>query len=212
MNAFDYTVAIKANSVIITKYIGNDKHVTLPQTLDDLPVKVIGKKAFFGADIESVMLPDTLEVIEELAFSRCANLAEISFPPSVRLVEKSAFADCGALARVERSSENIIFSANTFYKTKLTSFTLPTGMKYVPQALLARCHHLIYVIIPEGTLSLGRAVFGHDEALKKVFFPSSLKEIHPEVFALCDDFCIQVKAGSYAEQFCREHGFKMEII
>ena len=50
-------------------YFGNDSEIEVPKG-----TKVIGKNAFFGADFVKVLLPNSIEYVDETAFYWCFNL------------------------------------------------------------------------------------------------------------------------------------------
>lgn len=68
-----------------------DQQIIIPEAHEDLPhyeelpVKRIGEGAFKDQDIVSVVIPDTVEVIEDKAFAGCEDLVEISIPDNVEL-------------------------------------------------------------------------------------------------------------------------------
>ncbi len=64
---FEYQVRDEGG-IEITKYIGTDDHVVIPQTIDNQEVVVIGKRSFDGTDIVSVVMPDTVIYISPRAF------------------------------------------------------------------------------------------------------------------------------------------------
>lgn len=59
----------------------------------------IGKRAFSGCGFSSIILPDSLEKIEENAFANC-KLASILIPKSVKTIENFAFYSCKNLTTV----------------------------------------------------------------------------------------------------------------
>ena len=71
----NYSLVHKSEHRIIA-YWGKDTIIY------DLPegIKEIGENAFFGADIEALLLPDSLEYIHETAFYWCTNLKHIFVP------------------------------------------------------------------------------------------------------------------------------------
>ncbi|MCI5723601.1 MAG: hypothetical protein MR283_06290 [Erysipelotrichaceae bacterium] len=77
----------------------------------------------------------------------------------------------------------------------------------MPQALLARCSTLVDVTIPEGIETLSEVVFGQDYALRTLYFPKSITQIHPETLAFLTQVTITVEKESYAETFCKEHNY-----
>ena len=63
---------------IITKYNGTDKNILIPDTIDNKPVKAIGKNSFKGTSIESVVFPESILSIGDNAFMDCSCLKEVS--------------------------------------------------------------------------------------------------------------------------------------
>lgn len=80
---------------------GNDTRVMLPEQIDELPLTVIGAKAFLSCrTVERLELPDTLEQIEDWAFSHMKNLRELVFPPKKIQFGKKVFLGCDSLERI----------------------------------------------------------------------------------------------------------------
>ena len=55
------------------------------------PLKVIGKDAFAYSSVESVIIPDSVEIISEEAFRNCKSLKKISFGTGLKMIKKGAF-------------------------------------------------------------------------------------------------------------------------
>ena len=58
------------------------KEVRFPKGL-----KKVGKEAFYFCGLESLELPDTVEVLDEKAFFKCMYLTEVQLPESIRRIE-----------------------------------------------------------------------------------------------------------------------------
>jgi hypothetical protein len=95
---FEYSTS--GGKATITKYTGSGGSVTIPSTIDGLPVTSIGDSAFFNCDkLTSVELPSSLISIGYGAFAS-TNLASIVIPSSVTSIGDSAFTYCTKLASV----------------------------------------------------------------------------------------------------------------
>ena len=65
----------------LERYEGNDRNVVLPEKVNEKPLTVIGTKAFLSCrSIEQLVLPKTVDSIEDWAFAHMRNLREIVFP------------------------------------------------------------------------------------------------------------------------------------
>ena len=83
------------------KYNKNDTCVTLPSEMEGQPLTVIGTKAFLSCrHVEKLILPETLEQVEDWAFAHMKGLQEIFFPAKEILFGKKVFLGCDALQKV----------------------------------------------------------------------------------------------------------------
>ncbi len=101
VQAQDYIYTSNGTSITITEYTGPGGDVTIPGTIDGLPVTVIGDAAFFSStDLTSVTIPDSVTSIGDDAFFSCTSLASVTLPNSVTNIGGFAFLECTSLASV----------------------------------------------------------------------------------------------------------------
>lgn len=61
----------------------------------------IGESAFFTCEkLETVLLPETLQIIESRAFGGCNNLQEINIPDKIKHIGVCAFEGCSSITRI----------------------------------------------------------------------------------------------------------------
>lgn len=73
--------------VVITSYDGDEKNVTIPDSIENCPVKEIGDSCFNYNDIvESITIPDSVEKIGSFTFCSCKNLKKVVIPSSVKSI------------------------------------------------------------------------------------------------------------------------------
>ncbi len=85
------------NSGTVTGYEGAVTEAVIPVSIDGIPVKMIGKEAFYKCgSLVKVLLPEGLEVIGQSAFE-ATSLTGVSIPDSVKRIEKWAFCDTQTL-------------------------------------------------------------------------------------------------------------------
>ena len=68
-----------------------EETVVIPEEVNGYPVTVIGGEAFCNTSVKKVVLPETIEYIESLAFGNCQSLEEINFPESLKCIGYDAF-------------------------------------------------------------------------------------------------------------------------
>lgn len=83
------------------KYIGKETEVKLPFCVEDNPLEVIGSKAFLSCKtVERLVLPPTVEIVEDWAFAHMKNLTEIVLPAREIHFGKQVFLGCEGLKKV----------------------------------------------------------------------------------------------------------------
>lgn len=97
-NVFEYKV--EDGKAVITKYIGKETDVEIPQMIDNYTVCAIGESAFQNCDVQSVTIPNTVRLIDWFAFAGCTSLKTITIPSSVTRVEYGAFDYCSKSMKI----------------------------------------------------------------------------------------------------------------
>ena len=83
--------------------------VVIPEGVTD-----IGEVAFFGCtNLKSVVFPESLKIIREEAFGETA-LEEAILPPGLELIEEKAFFSCEALRKIEVPGEDTVVGSDAF--------------------------------------------------------------------------------------------------
>ncbi|MDR1308053.1 MAG: leucine-rich repeat domain-containing protein [Treponema sp.] len=107
--------------VTITAYRGAEKNVVIPETIGGVPVTVIGNKAFYRKDLESVTIPETVNAIEPLAFAE--NRLDSVLLSGCVFIGYEAFAG-NRLARVVLSEQLVSIGPRAFLNNSLFSVVI----------------------------------------------------------------------------------------
>ncbi len=91
---------------------------------------------------------------------------------------------------------------------ELEDVSLPDSLESIGEGAFSYCYKLKEFIIPGNVKKIGDAAFWECTFLKRVVLPENLEEVWPESFYGAERLLFFVKEGSYAEQFCRDNGFK----
>ena len=115
LRANDFEYEIHDGKVTITGYMGEGGAVTVPSTLDGLPVTTIGAWAFgYCTGLTSITLPHTLTYIEENAFKYCSGLTKVYVPEKTTIVE-DAFRGCVNLTTITHGDDpDQVYTADDF--------------------------------------------------------------------------------------------------
>lgn len=96
--AGDFDYEIYEGRTIITKYNGKEANVELPAEIEGTPVCEVGFYCFeANYQLESVTLPETVDIIGEGAFMDCASLSQINIPANLKEVQRGAFVGCASI-------------------------------------------------------------------------------------------------------------------
>ncbi|MDR0568813.1 MAG: leucine-rich repeat domain-containing protein [Spirochaetaceae bacterium] len=85
-----FTVKTDGESVTITGYLGGLAYVSILESINDMPVTVIGKEAFAGDHLTGISIPDSVTVIDSSAFYQNP-VMEITIPQDIRASRCDAF-------------------------------------------------------------------------------------------------------------------------
>ena len=107
----EFRFAVTGDRAGLLKYLGPEaqkvqpidagKRVTVPGTVDGVPVKWICRDAFRGCNqMEEIRLPEEVRGIGARAFLGCSSLVTVKFPAGLQFIEEEAFRDCARLERV----------------------------------------------------------------------------------------------------------------
>jgi hypothetical protein len=82
----------------IIGYTGPGGAVTIPETINGLPVLRIGHQAFqYKASITSVAIPQYVRLIDDQSFYKCTSLVSVTLPSGASDIRNSAFLVCDNL-------------------------------------------------------------------------------------------------------------------
>lgn len=160
-------------------------------------VEEIGRFAFSGSFMDSIVIPDGTRRIDSNAFAYCPNLKSVYISSTVDWIDDESFAYCPNIMSItvdernevydSRDNCNAIISGEYLIKGCNTT-VIPTGVEVIGRAAFAHCHRLKDIIIPEGVSMIRSGAFWNCLSLKHVSLPSTLTcldEVGGSQFAGC---------------------------
>ena len=98
----DYSKIPDDWAITISNYSGNEKNVTIPKKIDGKPVVYISSAFKNNETLQSVTIPNTVEMILDESFQGCKNLDTVTFEDKSILhsIESNAFSDCPNLRTI----------------------------------------------------------------------------------------------------------------
>jgi hypothetical protein len=156
-----FNCIITNGTITITKYTGPGGAVTIPDTIDGLPVISIGFEAFFVcSNLTSVTIPNTVTDIGDRAFIGCGKLTRLTLGSGVTSIGAWAFQACGSLTNV--TIPNSVNGIGTYAFSgciSLTNVTIGNGVTSIGDLAFYECTSLTDVAIPNSVTNMGSRVF-----------------------------------------------------
>lgn len=206
---FEYSVSRQPDCIGITKYVGTSTSIVFPETIDGLPVTIIGGYLLYDSDvrysIESVVIPDTVETVANMTFSGCKSLVSVDFGEGVRSIGESAFKNCTALQKIILPPKLETIGTDAFYNcSSATEIFVPKTVKAWgrddSRGTFAGCTALKTLTFEDGLEQIGYwATFSGAESLESIEIPASVKKIAPLCFNACPSLKTVVFHGDAPE-------------
>ena len=194
---FNYTNTNGA--ITITEYTGGlVGAVTIPASINGLPVTTIGIDAFAECKLTSVTIPNSVTSIGYSAFAYCNSLTNVTIPSSVTSIGDAAFAGCASLTAIMvdalnssySSVDGVLFNKSQtvlveFPWAKTGSYKIPAGVTSIGDYAFAGCHSLTNLTIPNSVTSIGDSAFPACTGLTSVTIPDAVTSIRDGAFTAC---------------------------
>lgn len=172
----EYTVAPGGQGRMISKCDPHAEEVKIPEKYRGLPVVGVAHGAFSGCSrLTSIVLPETVTVIESDAFYGCSGLTEFVIPAGVTELGDGAFTNCKKLTSIVIPEgitvlEEALFMGNV----GLESVTIPSTVTRIEDKVFYNCSSLTSLTLPEGLTEIGNSSFVDCSALAEISLPDSL--------------------------------------
>lgn len=197
-----FTRSTSGGYITITGYDNScSKNVIIPNTLDGLPVRIIGENAFRLNDLLSVYIPTSVTSIMDTAFYRNL-LTRINLSDNITKIGDFAFA-FNSILEVDIPDNITIIEEGSFYKNKLVNVHIPSGVTSIEQEAFEG-NALTTVDIPYGVTFIGYYAFCGNQ-LTNLVLPESVVTIAGEAFSsnLLTNISIPSSVTYIAESFNR---------
>ena len=127
--------------------------VVIAASYEGLPVTEIAVNGFINTSITSVIIPDSVTIIRQLAFQNCQNLTSVTIGNNVTDIDAQAFRNSGLISVIIPDSV-ITIGLSAFQNCQnLTSVTIGSNVTNIDSQAFQNSG-LISVIIPESVISI----------------------------------------------------------
>lgn len=167
-------------------------------------IKSIGEAAFYNSGITSLVVPESVETIDKLAFSHMANLTNATIPAGCGItfsgcknlktakitgnptvIDNYMFNECSQLTDFEipGSVKKIGYAA--FYNTALKEAVIPASVTEIDDWAFGECQNLEKAVLSDGLKSIGGAAFYECPELTDSNIPDSVTTLGDFAFGWC---------------------------
>ena len=138
-------------------------------------IKIIASGAF-NSTPPAIIFPKGLYRICGGAFAECSQLNTIHLPDSLQLIEEMAFSCCENLSTIEFGNGLKHIGSGAFECTAITSLILPNSVTFLGAFAFAGCTLLNSITLSKNLTNIGEKVFNSCESLQIIRVPKGKKE------------------------------------
>lgn len=231
----DFSVELYSSYAVIKEYKGKDRIVTVPQEVEGKDVLVIGDYCFSGnKNVEEVILPNKLRVIEKCAFEDCSNLYSVTLPSTLEKISDFAFR-CTALKEIDIPENVSSIGKYAFYLTHIENVVIPQNVSVIEKYAFYGIQELKTVKLSERLCEIGERAFGGCKALETVemydnvstfgdycfsdcvslrslYIPKAAEHFGNAAFNGCTNLVLYVKNGSAVIEYAKKNNYNYEIV
>lgn len=119
----------------------------------------INREAFAYSGLVTVDIPSTVTKIGVQAFAHCADLESIILPENLSVIDEGLFFSCKKLKKVTFSKSVKTIESLSFSKTGLEEIEIPDNVKSIKKNAFEDCEYLKRVKLPNAYTYMGEEVF-----------------------------------------------------
>ncbi|MGA2749790.1 MAG: leucine-rich repeat domain-containing protein [Verrucomicrobiota bacterium] len=184
---FSYVTNAGTITIIYPGYSGPTGAVTIPATINGLPVTSIGTNAFYNCNpMTSLTIPGNVTSISYEAFEYCHNLTNVVMSNGVTSIGIYAFYQCYNLTSVTIPDSVTNIGEDTFYYcSSLTNVSIPGSVTGIGELAFFHCSGLTNVTMCNGVASIGEWAFQDCTSLTSATIPGSVTNVVAGAFQDC---------------------------
>lgn len=142
-------IKLEDGTAKISKYVGHDMELTIPNSLNGVCITSIGDRAFaYCESLSSVIIPEGVANIGRLAFFACDSLTTITLPDTLISIGELAFAFC-PLSTITIPNNVTRIGYEAFENSSIVSVTIPDSVIEMGSNPFANCKNLTSINVSD---------------------------------------------------------------
>mgnify|MGYP004670578677 FL=1 len=180
----DYKLVLNSyGDIMLTEYAGTATDIHIPECLK---IYGIGEKAFYCKQfIRSVYIPDSVEYIDEKAFSMDMNLETLKGGKNVLFIKDDAFYNCKKLKDISSMESIYSIGEYSFSWTGIESLSLPQTITTIEDCAFFCCKQLKEIELPSMCSFVLAGCFYLCENLERCIINDRCRKIMDSAFFGC---------------------------
>ena len=205
-----YKYTVVGSGWVITGYTGGGGAISIPASINGIPVVGIGTSAFESQDgLTQITLPDSVTSIGMHAFIGCYSLTSFTIPSRVTSIGEGPFAGDIQLSAISvnpanssfKSVDGVLFNGSEttliqWPAGKTGSYSIPNGVARIGGWAFDIARGLTNITIPSSITSIGESAFSDCKGLNSIGIPSSVRTITSYAFGNCTNLSSVVFSGN----------------
>lgn len=166
-----------------------DKCLVIPETYNNIPVRVIGSNAIKGNTlIEKLVMYDNIVSIQANAFNGCTNLMEIELPETLETIGASSFYNCGYYNDTLNWNNGVLYIDEYLVEAKqeiVGIYTVKDGTRLIANSAFSLCESITEIYLPDSVLYIGDSSFSFCRGLSAIRMSNNLIGVGAHSFENC---------------------------
>lgn len=136
--------------------------------------------------LTSVVIPDAVEAIGDMAFAYCENLVSIEIPESIKWIGNNVFYGCTSLKTIYWNAiECSDLTSSCFWNAPVEQIIFGDGVKSIPSYCCYKMSGLVSIELPQSVSSIGNYAFSECTELISITIPNNVTIVGNAAFKNC---------------------------
>ena len=137
---------------------------------------------FAGSNIQYATIESGMTTIPRGLFKGCKTLTSVVIPNTVEKINNFVFADTASLAKIVLPDSVTEFGNSVFYNSGLVNVTLPDSITAMGEGSFCNCQNLKYIKLPNTRQNISEQMFYGCTSLESITLPDTVKYIRESAF------------------------------